>query len=407
MNYQHNLKINKYYQLGIFTLFILSPILSLVFIIDGMRKNMRYAYSMFALFISLVAFMLAPTSDLASHNYLYYEYQNLSWNTFVNYRMVGSDYVMQYIEWIFANCGIPFEFIRLLQTLIAFFLLNSIFFYKINNSSLCYSSAEVFGRYLCYILVFPFILMVGGVRFGFGVVIMLYGFHQYIDREKRIIGIILLIFASLVHFSLLYYSLFSFIILHLDIRRNQALVLALIMFILSIPLQATMEEYLLQNELRGAGYLGDGIWGRQVGMSLKINAIVYHWGQRVFLLPLLFLLFCKYNHHDKWSRLGLSYILFFTCIYSAFALAQRTTVCFMTCSIFLVLSIENSIREKIAISTRRVIIICSVLICCFDIWTHREQILLSRYWRLAQPSVITLTQEYDKSWLLQHAYESR
>ena len=203
MNYQHNLKINKYYQLGIFTLFILSPILSLVFIIDGMRKNMRYAYSMFALFISLVAFMLAPTSDLASHNYLYYEYQNLSWNTFVNYRMVGSDYVMQYIEWIFANCGIPFEFIRLLQTLIAFFLLNSIFFYKINNSSLCYSSAEVFGRYLCYILVFPFILMVGGVRFGFGVVIMLYGFHQYIDREKRIIGIILLIFASLVHFSLL------------------------------------------------------------------------------------------------------------------------------------------------------------------------------------------------------------
>ena len=157
--------------------------------------------------------MLAPTSDLASHNYLYYEYQNLSWNTFVNYRIVGSDYVMQYIEWIFANCGIPFEFIRLLQTLIAFFLLNS----------------------------------------------MLYGFHQYIDREKRIIGIILLIFASLVHFSLLYYSLFSFIILHLDIRRNQALVLALIMFILSIPLQATMEEYLLQNELRGAGYLGDGI----------------------------------------------------------------------------------------------------------------------------------------------------
>lgn len=395
---------NQTYGIQVFSLFIISPLLSLIFIVNGMRQNIRTAYFMFALFLSLLAYMLAPISDLASYGYLYYEYQNMSWPQFVTYQLQGEDFIMQITEWLFAQGGIPFGFMRFLQTLLAFALLNSIFFYKIDHSDKIYSNSEILFRYVCYILIFPFVLMVGGVRFGFGVVVMLYGFHSYIDKKRKIAGILLLVTASFIHFSLLYYSLLSFILIHLNISRKIACIALLAVVGMSFPLQSYMEAYMLQNELKGAGYLGDGIWGRQVDMILGINAIVYHWGQRIMLLPLVFAFFKRYNSRNKWLRIWLSYLLFFACIYSAFTLAQRTTVCLMTCSVFLFLSLEER-ASKFSGAFRRIFFTCSVVICCFDLWTHREQLLLSEYWRLAQPSVLTLTQEYDRAWLMQNAYD--
>jgi hypothetical protein len=109
-----------------------------------------------------MAYMLAPISDLASYGFSYYRYQNLSWDQFANRYLSGDDFIMQTIEWGFSQSGIPFAFMRFLQTLIAFNFLNAIFFYKIDHSENAYSDKEIFYRYICYILVFPFVLMVGG-----------------------------------------------------------------------------------------------------------------------------------------------------------------------------------------------------------------------------------------------------
>lgn len=395
-------KDNSKYGIGLFFTFIISPLIALPFILDGMRKNVRISYSIFALFLALIAYMLAPISDLASYAYLYYAYQDTNWSQFAGVYLDGKDCIMQTIEWIFAQHGIPFGFMRFLQTLLAFTLLNSIFFYKIDHSDTYYSSSEILCRYLCYLLIFPFVLMVGGVRFGFGVVVMLYGFHLYIDRSKKIFGIVLLVVSSYIHFSLLYYALISFIILHLRVNRQIAVIMLIAFFLLSFPIQSFMETYIQQKELYGAGYLGNGVWGRQENMVLGLNAIVYHWGQRILLLPLVYLFFRKYDSKNKWSRILFSYLIFFACVYSTFALAQRTTVCFMTCSVFFLLSSEEH-KSKLSAPFKRLFLMCSMIICCFDLWTHREQLLLSDYWRLAQPCIITLTQEYDYSWLLQNA----
>ena len=394
----------KAYLLGLISTFLVSPLVSLIFIIDGMRRNERSAYFVFALFLSLIAYMLAPISDLASYGFIYYIDKNLNWTQFALRFLKGEDFIMQTIEWLFAQIGIPFAFMRFLQTLVAFLILNSIFFYKIEHNKSCYTEKEVFYRYICYILVFPFILMVGGVRFGFGVVVMLYGFHLYIDRKKTLLCLIMLIIASWIHFSLLYYSLMSFAVLHFKISRKYMLISLVIIFVVSIPIQSYLEVYFLKNELQGVDYLGDGVWGRQTGMSLGTNAFVYHWGQRLFLLPLVFVFIKRYDYKNKWLLLWFSYMLFFACMYSAFALAQRTTVCLMSCSVFVYLSIE-SYGSKVSTAFNRIFLISALLSCSFDIYTHREQIVLSNYWRIAQPAVLTFTQDYDRTWLLEKAPE--
>lgn len=392
------------YLFGLVSTFFVSPLIALIFIVDGMRRNERCAYFAFALFIALIAYMLAPISDLASYGYIYYIDKNLNWSQFAHRHLNGEDFIMQTVEWIFAQLSIPFAFMRFLQTLVAFLILNSIFFYKIEHNKSCYNANEIFYRYICYILVFPFILMVGGVRFGFGVVVMLYGFHLYIDRQKMISCVIMLLLASWIHFSLLYYSLLSFAVLHLNISKKYVAISLLVIFVVSLPIQSYLEGYFVKNELRGAGYLGDGVWSRQVGMTLGIKAIVYHWGQRLFLLPLVYAFFKMYDGKNRWLLLWFSYLLFFACMYSTFALAQRTTVCFMSCSVFVYLSMESS-GSKFSTAFNRIFLICALFICSFDVFTHRYQISLSNYWRIAQPALLTFTQDYDRTWLLENAPE--
>lgn len=390
------------YLFGLVSTFLVSPFVSLWFIIYGMRRNERNAYIVFAVFMALMAYMLAPISDLASYGFSYYRYQNLSWDQFANRYLSGDDFIMQTIEWGFSQSGIPFAFMRFLQTLIAFNFLNAIFFYKIDHSENAYSDKEIFYRYICYILVFPFVLMVGGVRFGFGVVIMLYGFHLYIDRNKLIPCIVVLLLASWIHFALFYYSLLTFAFLHLNIHKKYLIAILLVVFIVSLPIQSYVEAYFVKNEIRGGGYLGDGVWGRQLGMTLGIKALVYHWGQRLLLLPLLYAFYVNYDSKDKWLRLFFSYLVLFASTYSAFALVQRTTVCLTTCSLFIYLSLEN-IGSKFSVKLNGLMVICAVLICSFDLFTHRKQIILSDYWRIAQPAVYTFTQDYNMTWLFDNA----
>lgn len=140
------------YLFGLVSTFLVSPFVSLWFIIYGMRRNERNAYIVFAVFMALMAYMLAPISDLASYGFSYYRYQNLSWDQFANRYLSGDDFIMQTIEWGFSQSGIPFAFMRFLQTLIAFNFLNAIFFYKIDHSENAYSDKEIFYRYICYIL---------------------------------------------------------------------------------------------------------------------------------------------------------------------------------------------------------------------------------------------------------------
>lgn len=390
------------YFVGVLILFIISPLLSLIYILRGMFQNIAGSYFMFSIFMALLAYMLAPVGDLASYGFLYYKYQHLVWDQF--WADLNEDFIMQTIIWLFSQSKIPFGFVRFFQTIIAFNILNCIFMYKIKHSDTSYTNKEIIFRYFCYVLLFPFILMVGGVRFGFAVVIMLYGFHLYIDRGKSVFGLMLLLLSVCIHFSLLYFSVFSFLILQMKLNRVLICIILVLAFIMSYPIQSYLETYFLANEMQGAAYLGDGVWGRQEGHLLGLNTIVYHWGQRLFLLPLIFALFKRYNDRNAWLRLGLAFIFLFACTYTAFALAQRLTVCFMTYSIFLLLSMEEK-NNKFSLKYMKLFMAGSILICCFDLWTHREQLILSEYWRLVQPSIITLSQEYDKIWLFKYANE--
>lgn len=396
-----NLEDSGYFA-GLLGTFLICPVLSLFFIVDGMLKDRRGAYFVFAFFMGLLGFMLAPVSDLASYAYMYYRLDSQTLESVFNHAFVKNDFVMNCLLWIFANLHIPFGFFTFFIAFIGFCLINGIFLDKVGNMEVEYSPREVVLRYFCYVAVFPFILMVGGVRFGFAAVIMMYGFHLYIDKNARIGGLALVLCASFIHYSLLYFALFSILVLHLRIEKKTALLLLVVLAVCSLPVQNYAQQYLESRDLAGQGYLGDGTWGRQVGQTLRITAIAYHWGQRLFLLPLIFLFFKQYDNRHLWGRVLLAFLLMFSMSYTAFTLAQRLTVLVQTFSVFIYL--EEEAKGYIPkVWQGFVLILACLLIGGFDVYTHRNQILLSDYWRLFQPVPLTLTEGYDYEWLFINA----
>lgn len=389
---------------GLLGTFLLSPFISLYFIVNGCLKGRKSAYFLIAVFLGLIAFMLAPVSDLASYGYMYYRSQNIGWEFFSSRYLGNGDFIMQAVLWCFAQIGIPFQWLCFFEAFIAFYLIIRLFFYTVEMSSKEYSSVEILIRFICYLMVFPFVLLVGGVRFGFAVIIAIYGIHLYIDRNSKIGCVLFFALASLIHFSLLYFLIIILISIHVKINRFPAIILLVFFFVCSYPFQKYLQAYFVSNELAGSGYLGDGLWGRRSGMTLGLNALVYHWGQRVCFLPLVYLFFKYYDKENKWFRVFNSLLFLFACCYSAFTLAQRITVLVSSISIFIFLIIE-SYAINFSVKEKYIFVICSLIVCSFDLWTHRMQLILSDYFRIIQPAIITFLQKYDEIWLFQHALD--
>ena len=96
------------------------------------------------------------------------------------------------------------------------------------------------------------------------------------------------------------------------------------------------------------------------------------------------------------------FILSIICIY-LFGICLGAENYRMSYHLFAVyLSLEN-IGSKFSVKLNGLMVICAVLICSFDLFTHRKQIILSDYWRIAQPAVYTFTQDYNMTWLFDNA----
>ncbi len=387
--------------LGLFLLFLLCPILALPFIINGIRIGDKKCYFLFTIFMGLIAYMLAPIADLGGH-YIYSDFlSRMDWEVFKIYLSSKKDYITQIIEWGIPQIGLPFEILPLLEVVISFSLIHSMFCYSIKNSSKLYTKKEIFIRYVLYLLLFPFIILVSGIRFGIAVVIMLYAFHLWLERKKMIWPILLICISCFIHFSITYFVIPIVILLYIPLNKYRMIFLLVIALASKAMINESTANYLIENEMAGSAYLGDGVWGNTENKDFANTAIIYHWGQRVLLLPLLFILFSHFKQMKRWGNILLGFILLFIVFMNFFTITQRITVCILIFSIFFLLKIEDN-GYTLSHKSRRILVICAIISCCFDIWTHRKFINLSNYQRLLQPAPITLIQTYSKDWVLKN-----
>ena len=155
----------RLYTVTVATLFLLSPLLALPYILLGIYRQERSAYFFFALFLGFLAWLQVPLSDLFRHSLNIYHYLDKPFSyAYVNKQ--SADYFIPIVNWILVNGNIPYQYLRLFSVTESFFLLTVIFNYMIETSEREYTYGEVFMRFCIMYLFFEFIMTTSGVRYG-------------------------------------------------------------------------------------------------------------------------------------------------------------------------------------------------------------------------------------------------
>lgn len=194
----------RLYTVTVATLFLLSPLLALPYILLGIYRQERSAYFFFALFLGFLAWLQVPLSDLFRHSLNIYHYLDKPFSyAYVNKQ--SADYFIPIVNWILVNGNIPYQYLRLFSVTESFFLLTVIFNYMIETSEREYTYGEVFMRFCIMYLFFEFIMTTSGVRYGFAVCQYIYALHLVFNKKSIVFfGLLSVVLIPIIsHFSYL------------------------------------------------------------------------------------------------------------------------------------------------------------------------------------------------------------
>lgn len=163
-------------------LFLISPLLSLPFILVGMYERRKASFVYFSLFMGLFSFLTYPASDLFRHFENYDYYKNLPFSYFIE--TLPGDIFTQLLSYGSANLGIPYEFNRLFTMTVFFLLIFFVFNQIIDKATVSYNKREIFIRLLIFLFTVSYFTALIGVRSGFALSFFLVGLYYWLDCKR-------------------------------------------------------------------------------------------------------------------------------------------------------------------------------------------------------------------------------
>lgn len=199
-----------------FIIFLLSPFLSIPFLLLQFKRKDRWASVMFSFLVGIIAYLYIPavSNDKAKYYIRYEFYKNLSLSDFYNFlvSLKKPDFIFDFILFAARKYNIRLEFVFFALTFLCVYLL-----FNIINSIIEQTQSKSYNYLLVSVLTFfSFSLpsLYSGLRFTLGASILVFGIYQLLFLKNKVIGIILIIIATQTHFSLLYFipalAIFSF-----------------------------------------------------------------------------------------------------------------------------------------------------------------------------------------------------
>lgn len=187
-------------------IFLLSPVLSIPFILNGIYNKNKRSVFLFVILVGIISFSYIPsiTNDKADYYYLYQDFSTYSFADFREYILLYKvDFIFYFFIYIFALINIPLHFLFLIVTVFTV----AIYFKLFLELAKCLPTLKN-SLFFIYFLLFLFSLsppnLLSGVRYFMAISIVLNSFVNYILFKKNFLHcLLLLILAALTHFSTL------------------------------------------------------------------------------------------------------------------------------------------------------------------------------------------------------------
>jgi len=381
----------------ILLIFAIYPIFAIPFIIIEIYNNKRYAYSCLSILFGYAALLYPPIGDLYRYTQDYFLYYNLDYSHFTHLLEFKIDFIHPYLLWLLGKLNINCDISRFIYIWLSSELIFSMF-YDIFKK--CHSRKLRFISFGILLLLLSFVSYL--YRYGFSVVLFVYGTYLIIYKNYRIKGYLFITIAAFNHFSLLIF-LFSFLlqdIFNYKGNKRVALICLIGSFVFStdivsqvinyLPFDAKLIDHLLlyTDGYYASDFYEDHSLNYKIGIMLqKTNFIVLIW------------VYCfnyKYNKLSGWITI-LLIILF---VFSPFAeIKTRFELMLVLTSLVYVVELIKNNQIKNILLTQKILVLAGIFYTCISIWTIRRQLSLSMEEKLFLPTYHIITSTYTEDWI--------
>lgn len=184
-------------------LFLLSPFLYIPAAFYGVYKKSNFSLVVFTITFGLLSYLYIPyiSNDRARYFEFYESFINFNFNDFIFYLTITkrADFLLHLLIYCSAKLQISVQFLLFGITSFTVGTLFYLFSKFVDKNEITNKN-----YFLCFLLIlFSFSLpdLFSGIRFYFASAFVLLGFYKGINEGSRKQGILLLIIATLIHFS--------------------------------------------------------------------------------------------------------------------------------------------------------------------------------------------------------------
>lgn len=380
-------------------LFIISPLISLPFILIEIYNKKSYALILLALFMGFIAILFPPVYDLYRHHINFYGLditkENLNEEIFVR-----PDFILPYLNIIIKNIGLQFEIIRFILVTTSYLIIFWIF------RDVIHSKPELKKYYFrIFIILFcsaHFFLLTTGLRYMEATYLFILGIYL-ITFKKNKIGYLPFIISACLHFSFLAYIIIFFILLRFNARLNNKKIIVTSILCLIIINPTFIDFFITILPLsRGLKILIRayciGIFG-----NLEDRSIIYiiAYTIEIMLIFPLILIILKLNNkklinNSRIINLERFNIIILAFLYGiSFLFFYRFSLIFI--SLGLLIYFYNF--KMLSLKWLNILIFCSCIMFVSDIYKYRREFFISQEYRLIQPIPLILSADYDNYWV--------
>lgn len=373
-------------------LFMFCPIFSFVYILHNAYKGRYNGLIWLSLSMSIIAISTPAFADLYRHTLRYFSYAHYMNSGFIQNNEL--DFIFYTLTNLFAQNGIPFEFVSAIFVFVCYQIAFYLFHRTIESDyGQCWSNKVKFYVFLIFFLMVPFIAIMNGLRMATASYIAALGWYHFYQKNN-VKGILLYLTACGLHFgSLLFLPLVIYMLLpqkKKGISYSMFIFGIIILFVSgNILLRILPSSFIaaLNMEKQVVGYMENSV--ERFDDRMSFNGLIAMYLER---LPLLFILLLVAVNKIKMKDRDISilyFIFFLMFLYHPFTVLFQRYAFFATpIAIFLTFKAINISKFKPIKIVRYLFFVCCIYTFSY-MYGYRLTLQSTKFHNLLLPPVYT------------------
>ncbi len=374
-------------------LILICPILALPFILNCVYNGSYKTLPLLSMFMSLIAIITPAFADIYRHTLLYFNFMQYGSESIIQSN--NHDFIFYTLTNLFAQNGIPFEFVSAIFVFICYQVSFHLFLQTLKlNQTKRWSKNTRFFIFMTFFLMVPFIAIINGLRMCTACYWGVWAWYN-IYNKRVFFGCLFYLIALGTHFgSLLFLPMivYSIFFKRITLKYSWFLILSISLLVAGNLLLRVVPESVIETlEMEGQvqKYMEDSVENFDDKMSF--NGLIANWLERFGIIVVFLLISLKKLKLNSSENSYIYVLLLLVLLYLPFTTLFRRFAWFATPIMIFLAFTHNEHSTSLSMNKLAKLFLTTCVITTISyMYGHREVLMATKFYKLLYPSIITV-----------------